>query len=336
MIKLTFVGDISLGEYYLTFGHGPRSVMESGIDIFGEVSELFTDSDLVFGNLEGVISDVGYNPESPHSRVFRGSPQAIDQIKSAGFNVLNIANNHCVQQGVEAIRDSIRTLENAGITVIGLREKPVTHIATIEGTIAVIACSLIQDNTDTNQKIYFAPNEQELIDTVRNASQDGTFTLVYIHWGIESTTEVSSAQRSFAEALQNAGARMIIGHHTHSLQPVIVSEDSLIAFSLGNFVFDLCWSYINREGTVLQVQIADTKIQQVQHHKLWLDESGKPSIVKRAIPLPQGEHKLSDTTKPKTEHEALAKLIFFIRNLLKGNTKLKMRFLKSKLSKRQT
>jgi poly-gamma-glutamate capsule biosynthesis protein CapA/YwtB (metallophosphatase superfamily) len=336
MIKLSFVGDISLGEYYLTFGHGPRSIVESGKDIFENVSELFTDSDLVIGNLEGVVSDLGYDPESPHSRVFRGAPAAVQQLKSAGFNVLNIANNHCVQQGVDTIRDSIRRLEDAGITVIGLREKPITRIAIRDTSIAIIACSLIRDNTDTEQQVYFAPSEQELIDTVRRASQDNAFTLVYIHWGIEGTTEASPAQRRLATELKNAGARMVIGHHTHSLQPVIVAEDSLIAFSLGNFVFDLCWCYINREGTVLHAKVADNKIQEVHHHKLWLDESGRPDIVKKDILLPIGEHLLSDAQHTKTEREGLAKIIFFIKNLLKGETKVKLRFITWKLSKRQT
>jgi len=335
MIKMSFVGDISLGEYYLTFGHGPRSIITNGTDIFSDVKELFTDSDLVFGNLEGVISDVGYNPASPHSRVFRGSPQAVHQLKSAGFNVLNIANNHCVQQGIEAVQDSIRMLEEAGITVIGKREKPITHIETVEGTIAVIGCSLIPDNTDTEQQVYFAPSEQELIDTTRKASENGTFTLVYIHWGKESTTEATAAQRQLAAELKNAGASMIIGHHTHSLQPVIVSETSLTAFSLGNFVFDLCWSYMNREGTVLQAEITNKKISNVRHHKLWLSENGKPRITQKAIPLALGEHILSDSSSSTIKREGLAKMAFLIKNLLKGETSVKLRFLAWKISKRK-
>ncbi len=334
MIKLSFVGDVSLGEHYLSFGHGARSTMTGGKKIFDGVSELFTGSDLVFGNLEGPISDVGYDPESPHSRVFRGSPQAVHQLKAAGFNVLTVANNHSVQHGVETVNDSIAILEAAGITVVGLRAKPVTYIETAEGTIAVISCSLIRDNTDTAQQTYFAPSEQELIDTVRNASQDGTFTLVYIHWGIEGTTLASPEQRALATALRTAGASMIVGHHTHSLQPVIVEEDSLIAFSLGNFVFDQCWSYLNRESTVLQVQITNKKIHHVCHNKLWLDGNGIPQIVKKAIPLTKGEHVLSDADIPQTNHEGLAKIVYFLKNLLRGETKVKLRFLAWKISQR--
>lgn len=335
MIKLSFVGDISLGEYYLTFGHGPRSIMERGENIFENVSELFADSDLVFGNLEGVTSDLDYDPQSPHSRVFRGSPESVRQLKAAGFNVLNIANNHCVQQGIAAVQDSVRSLQEAGITVVGLREKPITHISTKEGTLAVIACSLIPDNTDIHQQFYFAPSEQELIDKVRTASQDGTFTIVYIHWGKESTTEATPAQRHLAAELQKAGANMVIGHHTHSLQPVIVREDSLVAFSLGNLVFDLCWSYMNREGTVLQANVSGKKIQQVHHHKLWLDESGKPSILKKSIPLGEGEHQLSDSPHSTIKREGIAKIIFLFKHLFKGETRVKLRFLAWKISKRR-
>lgn len=334
MIKLSFVGDVSLGEHYLSFGHGARSIMAKGTDIFGGVRELFADSDLVFGNLEGPISDLGYIPGSPHSRVFRGSPEAIHQLTAAGFNVLTVANNHSVQHGPETLYDSINTLEAAGITVVGLRDKPITHIETAEGTIAVIACSLIKDNTDTKQQIYYAPSEHELIETVRNANRDGTFTLVYIHWGLESTIETTPQQRHLAAALREAGASMIVGHHTHSLQPVVVEDDSLIAFSLGNFVFDQCWSYLNRESTVLEVKLSDKKIQQVCHHKLWLDGNGRPEIVKKAIPLPKGEHVLSEAENPQTRREGLAKVGYFLKNLLKGETKVKLRFLAWKISQR--
>jgi hypothetical protein len=52
-MKLLFVGDVSLGEHYFSFGHGPRSLIESGEDIFSDVKDVLKNHDLVIGNLEG-------------------------------------------------------------------------------------------------------------------------------------------------------------------------------------------------------------------------------------------------------------------------------------------
>lgn len=336
MIKLSFVGDLSLGEHYFSFGHGPRSLIERGDFIFGDVTEALHTSDIVFGNLEGPISDKDYDPNSPHSRVFRGSPNSVHQLRTAGFNVLSVANNHSIQHGRGALEESINALQKAEITVVGLRSSPITYIKTNEGEIAVIACSLIPDNTDTDQQVYFAPNEQELIQTIHTASQTGAFTIVYIHWGIEGTIHASAKQKALAEKLQAAGARIIVGHHTHTLQPIITSDEHLVAYSLGNFVFDLPWSYTNKESIVLEACINQHKIQDICYRRVWLEDNGKPRLTSNPIPLTMGEHPISQSNTQAHRNENIAKLGFFIKNLFQGDTKVKLRFLTWKLLKKLT
>lgn len=334
MIKISFVGDLSLGEHYFSFGHGPRSSIERGESIFDSVTETLSKSDLVFGNLEGPISDANYDPQSPHSRVFRGAPASVKQLKSAGFNVLSVANNHIIQHGEEAFLESVKSLEDSGITVIGLSSKPVTYITTTKGNIIVIACSLIPDNTNKHQDFYFTPSERELIDTVRLASVDGTPILVYIHWGTEGSTLASPAQKKLAKDLEDAGAQLIIGHHTHTLQPILITENSLVAFSLGNFVFDLPWSNTNKESVILEICVSQNKLHDICYHRVRLEDNGRPIFLNESIRINMGEHILSKNSKTHSTNEALAKLCFFLKNLPKGSTMVKLRFLIWKLRRK--
>lgn len=334
MTRLSFVGDISLGEHYFSFGHGPRSLIEKDIDIFENVRENFIDSDFLIGNLEGPISDFEYDKKNPHSRVFRGSPKSGKILKSAGFNLINIANNHSVQHGVEAIKQSISLLEEEGITVIGLRERPITFLDFEGITIAIIGCSLIHDNTDINQKIYYAPTPTELINTVVEAKIKSNHIVVYIHWGTEGTLIQSPAQETLANQLKNVGANIIVGHHTHSLQPIHITENSFVAYSLGNFVFDLPWSGTNRESGILKIDIDPKCIKSIIFENVAISDSGKPQPTGDATHLKNGKHNISKLASQRRENEATSKLLFFIRNLLRGDTLVKVRFLVWKILKR--
>ena len=59
-----------------------------------------------------------------------------------------------------------------------------------------------------------------------------------IHWGAEYADMPAKIQRSEAKRLIEAGADMVIGHHPHVLQGVERHEDGLIAYSMGNFLFE--------------------------------------------------------------------------------------------------
>jgi poly-gamma-glutamate synthesis protein (capsule biosynthesis protein) len=62
--------------------------------------------------------------------------------------------------------------------------------------------------------------------------------VVLIHFGLESRTEITRAQRAEARAAIDAGAALVLGSHPHILQGVERYNGGLIAYSLGNFVFD--------------------------------------------------------------------------------------------------
>lgn len=334
MIKLSFVGDISLGEHYFSFGHGPRTLIENGEDIFDSVSDVLRDSDFVIGNLEGPISDIGYDSQDPHKRVFRGSPKSVRQLKNANINILNIANNHSIQHGNASLEESISLLEQEDILVIGKAASPIEHIVRDNQTIALIGCSLIPDNTDANQTIYFSPTEDQLLQTIRTAKSNSDHVVLFIHWGTEGELLPSVQQRELAEKITLAGANIVVGHHTHSLQPIILNYNRVIAFSLGNFVFDLPWSRKNRESVVLHIETEQHGITNTYINFLSISKNGKPINVQSRIELKNVENDLTAINDEGRIPEPIKKLLFFVFNIGRGDSKTKMRFLLWKIRKK--
>ena len=110
-----FVGDIMLGR-----GVEWR-ISKNSSDFnfpFLKIRNYLKKADLVFGNLEGPISDKGKNQGSEYS--FRFRPEVVGALRDAGFKVLSLANNHIWDWGEEAILDTISNLDGAGIGAVGV------------------------------------------------------------------------------------------------------------------------------------------------------------------------------------------------------------------------
>lgn len=331
MIKFSFVGDISLGEHYFSFGHGPRTLIENGHDLFSDVKAQLRNSDIACCNLEGPISDIDYAPGNPHKRVFRGTPQSAKQLKNAGFTVVNVANNHFIQHGIDVAMESVQLLQEQGITVIGQATSPVQYINVKNQNIALIGCSLIKDNTDVNQSFYFSPSEQQLIDIAREAVTISDLTVVFIHWGIESELEYSQQQFNLANSLIAVGVKIIVGHHPHTLQPLLLSPDHIVAYSLGNFVFDLPWCPKNTETGILKIEATPEKICTAAFHRYKILKNGKPVDSGKAIVIEQGKNILTEVANNLKPNYPIRKLLFFIGNIFNGATLTKLRFIAWKL-----
>jgi len=91
-MRIMFVGDINLGEYYTSFGHGPKTYLKSG-NVFSEVESILSMADIVVGNLEAPLTNANLDLNDPESIVLRGDPNAAEILYEAGFRVLQVANS---------------------------------------------------------------------------------------------------------------------------------------------------------------------------------------------------------------------------------------------------
>ena len=124
-ITITAVGDICLSDHLLCTGFGVSSNIDKhGYDfLFTHIKDHFFDSDLIFGNLECVLSDKKPLNNTVKDNLFKGKSKYIKVLNKAGFNCLNIANNHTMQHGVESFNDTVKLLKENEIQPLGLHGK---------------------------------------------------------------------------------------------------------------------------------------------------------------------------------------------------------------------
>jgi hypothetical protein len=327
-MRIMFVGDINLGEYYTSFGHGPRSYLEHS-DVFENVRELFSHADFVVGNLEAPLTTHNFNPTDPESVVLRGDPKHATTLRAAGFRVLQVANNHTVQHGEEGFRETIEALSSAGIMALGLNEQQTQILEIGDETVGFLAASDVPDNTDKAQ-ICYQRLDDAFVARATKAVAEVDHLFVLLHWGLESHTSPMAYQKELIKALSRSGVRGIIGSHPHLFYEAWIEGRTVAAPSLGNFIFDLCW-----DKRLLQSGILDVVIEKgtIDSACLWpvelLNDGCCPSISGAAIPIRQPMN-LYDLGKDMSSEQS-RKLKYFFRNFFRGNYRLKTKFIVRKL-----
>ena len=241
-VRLLAVGDVMLGRYI-------AKVMNSrGADYpFQEVAANLKRGDIVFGNLEAVVCDDGLAPVFPDKPFnFHASPSAAKALKTAGFHVMSLANNHAMDYGPEALAETRRLLEENGIIAFGAGEDIAAARTSVIITAKGVRFAFLGYGVAHSRRVYarrsgpgIAPIEINMIRKDIEAIRGKVDVLVVsLHWGKEYDTIPSQKQRQEAHQIIDWGADLILGHHPHVMQGIETYKGKVIAYSLGNFVFD--------------------------------------------------------------------------------------------------
>ena len=270
-LTITLTGDILLDRGVR------RYIQKAGIDSLftPEIDSIFAHSDIVVGNLECPAT----NLRTPAMKqfVFRANPEWLNDLHRHGITHLNLANNHSVDQRRGGLRSTYDNCLRAGIVPLGAGR------TMAEASEPVLLTTHHSPLTPLSSKIYlFATQQlplenfpylpdsfsvsQESIDTLcqrvsRLRKADPTaYIIVCPHWGIEHVTTPTPWQRRHARALIDAGADIIVGHHSHTLQTVEEYNGKTIYYSIGNFIFDQT-KPINTRAAMVQIRIAPTSVE---------------------------------------------------------------------------
>jgi poly-gamma-glutamate synthesis protein (capsule biosynthesis protein) len=285
-IKLIFVGDIMLNRgvelKIKNAGQGDFTFP------FQKIAEKLKTADIVFGNLESVISDKGENAGSIYS--FRANPKAIDGLTYAGFNILSVANNHAMDYTREALEDSFLRLKTAGIDYAGggknATEAEASLVKEINGTkIAFLAytnlCPLSWKATAENSGINCLSDDnlENFKQKISETKKLSDIVIVSLHAGDEYTQALSKFQTDFAKGAIDAGADLVVGHHPHVVQKYEIYKNKYIFYSLGNFIFDQNFSEETMRGLIVEVTVKNKKITEVVPIKTKLDDFFQVEIV---------------------------------------------------------
>lgn len=255
--SMVFVGDL------MCLSMQQRGAMSQGAGLyeydfrptFEYVRYILNRADCAVGNLETVLS-----PSSPYSTQLyqfeNGMPNLngpqlyLMGVKYAGFDALVMANNHCLDGGITGIEETLTAVENYGFAHTGLfrseSEKRYTML-TVKGIkVALLSYSeffnyresLVADRPYMINKY----SEAAVKNDVAAAKAAGAELVVaYNHWGAEDTHVPTQTVRQHAQQMANAGVDVILGSHSHAVQPSVwlTAADGrrvLCVYSMGNFV----------------------------------------------------------------------------------------------------
>ena len=241
--------------------------------MFAGLKGVLHEGDIVFGQLETVISDRG-SPAPNAKLAMRTAPGAAQAIHDAGYDVVSFAGNHCLDWGRDALADTLDYVRMAGLAVCGagpeIRAARAPAILEADGVrVAFLAYSSIlpqgyqaehdrpgcapmraltvyeqieTDQPGTPARVHTVPHREDLAALradVRAAKAGVDFVAVSIHWGIHfQPSTIAAYQRTVAYAAIDDGADAILGHHPHILKGVEIYRDRPIFYSLGNFAIE--------------------------------------------------------------------------------------------------
>ena len=265
-IKMIAVGDIMLSRMVEQKMKGYNDYKYP----FLKTAEITNKADIVFGNLETTI--IKGRLIKNGEMIFRADPKSVEGLKFAGFNILNIANNHIMNFGRLGLESTIKNLDENNIFHIGAgmsKEeiyKPV--IKDIKGTkFAFLGFTYNSDqHLSFDVNIYGVANMEikKMKESVEKARLENDIVIVSMHAGTEYKTSSSLFQENFAHNAIDAGANLVIGGHPHVVQNVEKYKKGYILYSLGNFVFDQMWSNETRLGVIAEIVFKDKKIDNIK------------------------------------------------------------------------
>lgn len=281
-VSIKAVGDIAPGDNSIRgFGVYTVSRKYECDFLFEKVKAELAGADILIGNLEGTLSEQCIRKDMR----LCGLPGMARSLRKSGFDIVSLANNHAFDYGPEILKETIDHCETAGLKVCGLRgttpfySQPVILVKNsvrigilaynwvgLEGArgidehIAVVEDSIVNyswertPKKDRNARFIVREKNQSVINDIKLLRGDVDVIVLMPHWGYEWTIYPPYGLTLEAKAFINAGADLIIGCHSHVAQGIERHNERVIAYSLGNFLFDGT-SPLYRYGMVFQCNV---------------------------------------------------------------------------------
>ena len=283
-ISINAVGDILLADAYLDIGYGIGSQIKKKGDFFPfeKITGYFENRDVLIGNLECPLSSTTPN-RGLRSKEFLASPVVVGGLKRIGFDALLVANNHMLQHGPEAYKETIEYLKNAGMQPVGrvLKTEAPQSLAKIvckDMTLGFLGYSMTKNtnNSPANEFAHHA-NKEDILEGIHSNRKECDYLILMLHWGEEFVARPSKVQVELAHQFIDEGADVIIGSHPHVLQGVESYRGKTIAYSLGNFVFNMP-APMCRKTAILSVKVGLDDTQESNLQPVWINQYGQPEI----------------------------------------------------------
>lgn len=261
-IKLSMVGDamVHTSIYKDALDDGKYDFSK----MFTEFVPLVSDADLMYYNQETIIGGdnlgfFGY-PEF-------NTPMGFGKTMiSLGFNLVSRANEHTMDQGEKGVLGAcnfwnkyINVLTNGSACTTDEGNNP--RILEMNGIkYALLSYTTVGMGTENEFYLNIYSDERAL-DDIKKVRGEVDLLLVAMHWGDEYAAEPNEEQRRIAKYLAGLGVDIVAGTHPHVVEPIEWIEDTLVIYSLGNFISgkNKDDDYNKRIGLLVNVDVIKTK-----------------------------------------------------------------------------
>lgn len=253
---------------------------------------LIGDADISFVNQEAPITG-GAAAGYPN---FNSPTEAGDALVSMGFDIVNVANNHMLDMEYSStgLQKTIDYWKTKNIVQIGGYEnqtdyETIRYIEKDGVRIALLSFTYGTNGYKVNsQSTCVVPwiNDDVITARIDEAEKDSDLVFVSMHWGEENTQTPNAEQKRLAKLIADAGADAVIGHHSHTVQPIewvtgSAGNRTLVIYSLGNLVSTML-KPVNMVGLVVTFDI--------------VKEEGMPAYIDSPRAIPTVTHYVADTT----------------------------------------
>lgn len=232
LITLTATGDFTIG------GDSRKSadifedeLKKQGGDInftMRNVRDILLDDDLTIVNFEGTLTDSTYVPANKRENqfLFSAPPSYVSMLSDNGVEAVSLENNHIMDHGEEAYVDTQNALDGAGIAWSNSTTLGVIEVKGVQ--IAMLSYLCI----DRYESLW-----NKVPEDIAAAKAQYPIVIVSFHWGNEKDYAPTNNQIKMGRLAVDAGADLVLGHHSHRLNPIEQYKGVYICYSLGNFCF---------------------------------------------------------------------------------------------------
>lgn len=267
-LRLRFVGDVIAGRFA---SDGFREFRAGAFE--SKALRHWLQGDLVLANLETpVVSKLPERGPPGTGSYFGAESRMLEPISQLGFTHFGLANNHAEDLGMAGLLETPRLVSSLGLVPIAAarREAPMVRFERISlrgKTIHIAAVTTLMNLERSNYPVHvpYLPVRElaSVMTPLIRALPPKELVVVFVHWGQEDEAIPGVFEREAAHAMVDAGADLVVGHHPHVLQTIELYSGVLIAYSLGNFLFD-SFAPKRRIGAILALDFENSDFCQVR------------------------------------------------------------------------
>ena len=240
------VGDVMIGS---TFPDASRLPPQDGAELLKPFTPILSAADVTFGNLEGPLLDGASSSKCGPSAApgscyaFRMPPRYGQYLKTAGFTVMSVANNHAGDFGDAGRASTRQVLDELGIRHAGSdRGNFSTCVLVVKGRrigfVGFAHNNVVPNVNDLSAAREIVSRLKATVDLVVVSFHGGAEGATHQHVGYETEIffhEPRGDLRAFTHAVVEAGADLVLGHGPHVMRGMEIYRGRLIAYSMGNF-----------------------------------------------------------------------------------------------------